>query len=306
MELSSRSMEQGAASPERSEGTALGSRNTILAERALALLTGGPADSASVVRECCQIPAVQPALASHLAVALLGGDSRFFRRLDGFWELAKPRIVLAGQALAELSYVVVDVESTGVRAIDGDRITEVAVVLVKNGEARVVFDSLVNPERPIPREISTLTGISWEMVRNAPRFGDIAHQLAGVLEGHVFVAHNATFDWRFISQEMQRATGRPLDGTRLCTVKLARRLVPTLYRRSLDSLTEYFGIRIKARHRAGGDAVATAEAFMRLLSAAQDFGLETLDDLQRHLRQPRKRLRRSPAMPTSFIDENIA
>jgi DNA polymerase-3 subunit epsilon len=286
--------------------TALGSRNSILAERALALLAHGPADPASVVRECCQIPVVQPALASHLAVALLGGDARFFRRIDGWWELAPPPPVFVDRSLAGLSYVVVDVEATGVRAIDGDRITEVAVVLVKNGESRVVFDSLVNPERPIPAPISTLTGISWEMVRNAPRFGDIAHQLAGVLEGHVFVAHNATFDWRFLSHEMQRATGRPLDGTRLCTVKLARRLVPTLYRRSLDAVTDYFGIRIAARHRAGGDAVATAEVFTRLLAAAREFGLETLDDLQAHLRQPRTRWRRPPAMPTSFIDDNTA
>src|SRR3954468_11054260 len=286
--------------------TALGSRHTILAERALALLASGPADPASVVRECCQIPAVQPALASHLAVALLGGDGRFFRRIDGWWELAPSTPVFTDRTLAGLSYVVVDVESTGVRAIDGDRITEVAVVEVKNGTSRVVFDSLVNPERPIPAPISTLTGISWEMVRNAPRFADIAHQLAGALEGHVFVAHNATFDWRFISHEMQRATGRPLDGTRLCTVKLARRLVPTLYRRSLDAVTEFFGIRIAARHRAGGDAVATADVFIRLLAAAQDFGLETLDDLQAHLRQPRKRWRKSPAMPMPVTEDTLS
>lgn len=288
------------------EATALGSRNTVLAERALALLANGPADAASVVRECCQIPAVQPALASHLAVALLGGDSRFFRRIDGWWELAPVVPVLTDRTLTGLSYVVVDVESTGVRAIDGDRITEVAVVEVKDGASRVVFDSLINPERPIPFAISSLTGISYEMVRNAPRFADIAHQLAGVLEGRVFVAHNATFDWRFISTEMQRATGRPLDGTRLCTVKLARRLVPTLYRRSLDAVTDFFGIQITARHRAGGDAIATAEVFIRLLSAAQDFGLETLDDLQAHLRQPRKRWRRSPAMPMPVTDISIA
>jgi DNA polymerase-3 subunit epsilon len=289
-----------------SPATALGSRNTVLAQRALELLSRGPADPASVVRECCQIPAVQPALASHLAVALLGGDGRFFRRIDGWWELAAPTPVLTDRTLAGLSYVVVDVESTGVRAIDGDRITEVAVVEVKNGTSRVVFDSLVNPERPIPLPISTLTGISYEMVRNAPRFGDIAHQLAAVLEGRVFVAHNATFDWRFISTEMQRATGRPLDGTRLCTVKLARRLVPTLYRRSLDAVAEYFGIRIFPRHRAGGDAIATAEILIRLLNAARDFELETLDDLLAHLRQPRKRWRRSPAMPTPVNDDSLA
>ena len=286
--------------------TSLGTRNTVLAERALELLGKGPADPASVVREVCQIPAVQPALAAHLAVALLGGDPRFFRRVDGWWELAPPTPVLTDRRIAGLSYVVVDVESTGVRAIDGDRITEVAVVEVKGGKSRVVFDSLINPERPIPPAIMSLTGITWEMVRHAPRFADIAVQLAAVLEGHVFVAHNATFDWRFISTEMQRATGRPLDGTRLCTVKLARRLVPTLYRRSLDAVTEHFGIRIQARHRAGGDAIATAEVLIRLLDAAHNFGLETIDDLQAHLRQPRKRWRRPPAMPMPATDLSTA
>src|SRR4029077_5806927 len=119
----------------------------------------------------------------HLSVALLGGDARFFRRIDGWWELAPAAPVFQDRSLSALSYVVVDVESTGVRAIDGDRITEVAVVEVKNGASRVVFDSLVNPERPIPYAISTLTGISYEMVRNAPRFADIAPQLTAVLEG---------------------------------------------------------------------------------------------------------------------------
>jgi DNA polymerase-3 subunit epsilon len=286
--------------------TSLGTRTTVLAERALSLLAKGPADPALVVREVCQIPAVQPALATHLAVALLGGDPRFFRRVDGWWELAPAAPVLADRTLDGLGYVVVDVESTGVRALDGDRITEVAVVEVRNGRSRVVFDSLINPERPIPPPITSLTGISWEMVRHAPRFGDIAVQLAGVLEGQVFVAHNATFDWRFISTEMQRATGRPLDGTRLCTVKLARRLVPTLYRRSLDAVTEFFGIRIENRHRAGGDAIATAEVLLRLLDAARGFGLETIDDLQAHLRAPRKRRLRPPAMPGSVIHDTTA
>jgi DNA polymerase-3 subunit epsilon len=286
--------------------TSLGTRTTALAERALTLLATGPADPASVVREVCQIPAVQPALAAHLAVALLGGDPRFFRRIDGWWELAPAAPVLADRTLDGLSYVVVDVESTGVRALDGDRITEVAVVEVRNGTSRVVFDSLINPERPIPPAIMSLTGITWEMVRHAPRFGDIAAQLAGVREGHVFVAHNAAFDWRFVSTEMQRATGRPLDGTRLCTVKLARRLVPTLYRRSLDAVTEFFGIRIHARHRAGGDAVATAEVLIRLLETARSFGLETIDDLQAHLRAPRKRRLRPAAMPTAVIHDTTA
>jgi DNA polymerase-3 subunit epsilon len=285
----------------------LGNRSTILAERALALLAQGPADAATVVRECCQIPVVQPALAGHLAVALLGGDGRFLRRMDGWWELAPPpRPDLSGCCLDDLSYVVVDVESTGVRAIDGDRITEVAVVEVRGNQTRVVFDSLINPERPIPPVITGLTGINWDMVRHAPRFADIAAQLAGVLEGHVFVAHNATFDWRFISHEMQRATGRPLDGTRLCTVKMSRRLVPGLKRRSLDSVTEFFGIPIYNRHRAGGDAVATAKVLVELLSNARRFGIVTLEELNTHLRAPRRKWKRALAMPQPVTDDTTA
>ena len=300
-------MELTPARPVASPTLALGSRTTILAERAMALLTNGPADPASVVREVCQIPLVQAALADHLAVALLGGDQRFFRRIDGWWELAPPEpVAFADRTIDGLSYVVVDVESTGVRALNGDRITEVAVVEVKGGASRVVFDSLINPERPIPPVITSLTGISWEMVRNAPKFADIAPQLAGVLEGHIFVAHNATFDWRFISTEMQRATGRPLDGTRLCTVRMARRLVPTLRRRSLDAVTNFFGITIHARHRAGGDAIATAEVLHRLLGAARDLGLGTLDDLQAYLRVPRRQRLRPPAMPSSVSGDTIA
>lgn len=286
---------------------ALGPRTSVLTDRAMALLAVGPADAASVVREVCQIPSVQPGLADHLAVALLGSDPRFCRRADGWWEMAPSRPEAPTDRTIEgLSYVVVDVESTGVRALNGDRITEVAVVEVKGGISRVVFDSLINPERPIPPVITSLTGISWEMVRHAPRFADIAPQLAGVLEGHVFVAHNATFDWRFISTEMQRATGRPLDGARLCTVRMARRLLPTLRRRSLDAVTNFFGITIHNRHRAGGDAIATAEVLHRLLGAARDIGLSTIDDLQAHLRVPRRQRVRLPAMPTGVTHDTTA
>jgi DNA polymerase-3 subunit epsilon len=285
----------------------LGSRTTVLAERALSVLANGPVDAATVVREVCQIPVIQPALAGHLAVALLGGDPRFLRRIDGWWELAPPpKEDLSLRALDDLSYVVVDVESTGVRAIAGDRITEIAVVEVRGTRTRVVFDSLINPERPIPPAISSLTGITWEMVRHAPRFAEVAAQLAGVLEGHVFVAHNAAFDWRFVSTEMLRATGRPLEGTRLCTVKMARRLEPRLKRRSLDAVAEFFGIRIQARHRAGGDAAATADVLVRLLSNARRFGIESLDELNAHLRAPRRKWKRALAMPTGVTNDTTA
>jgi DNA polymerase III subunit epsilon len=143
-------------------------------------------------------------------------------------------------------------------------------------------------------------------VKNAPRFAEVCDQLLGVLEGHVFVAHNVNFDWRFISMEVQRATRRPLVGRSLCTVKLARKLLPQLRRRNLDSISNYYGIVNTARHRAGGDAMATAQAFLRMLDAARDRGCDNLDDLQRVLSVPtqrRGRRRRPSAFPQAARDD---
>jgi DNA polymerase-3 subunit epsilon len=147
------------------------------------------------------------------------------------------------------------------------------------------------------------------MVKDAPRFADVCDQLLGVLEGHVFVAHNAGFDWRFICAEVERATRRRLDGRTLCTVRMARRLLPQVRRRNLDSLSSYYGIENTARHRAGGDAVATAKILLRFLDAARERGCACLDDLDRLLRTPtgrRKRRRRPPAMPHSTNDDSVA
>ena len=207
------------------------------------------------------------------------------------------------------SFVVVDVETTGSRAYHGDRVTEVAVVAVKDGVATTVFDTLINPERSIPPAIVAITNITWEMVKDAPRFADVCDQLLGVLEGNVFVAHNATFDWRFLSAEIERVTRRPLLGRKLCTVRMARRLLPQLRRRNLDSLASFYGVDIRARHRAGGDAEATAKVLLRLLDAARDRGCATVDDVERLLAPgtgKRKRRRRPPAMPHGASDDASA
>ena len=109
--------------------------------------------------------------------------------------------------------------------------------------------------------------------------------------------------------EVERATRRQLHGRTLCTVRLARRLLPELRRRNLDSLAAFYGIEITGRHRAGGDAIATAYAFLRLLDAARDRGCISLDDVDRVLAQRtgrRKRKRRPPALPHSASDDSYA
>src|SRR3954467_13400285 len=166
-------MELSAALPPTAAVT-LGPRDSQLTDRAAALLTTGPASSLTVVREVCQLAAVPAALADHLAVALLAADGRFTRQGDGAWPLAPVAPSLErDNTLDGAGFVVVDVEATGTRALDGDRITEVAVVEVKNGASRVLFESLINPDRPIPAFITSLTNITPEMVRAAPRFADV-------------------------------------------------------------------------------------------------------------------------------------
>src|SRR5258708_6422868 len=120
-----------------SREVSLGPRESMLADRAIVLLSRGPADSATVVREVCQIAAVPSGLADHLATALLAADSRFGRTADGVWVLAPTEAVIETDQLIDgLGFVVVDVETTGTRAMDGDRVMEVAVVDVRGGKAR--------------------------------------------------------------------------------------------------------------------------------------------------------------------------
>jgi len=316
-----------------SSGIRLRPAEQVLVSRARDFLAAGPSDVVDLIAHVCQLPAPPRFVADHMAMALLAPWDEFARAADGRWQLvpdvepftdaaarivgrhgATPATMVAPDAarpgapfasvrradrLSDLSYVVVDVETTGGRAYAGDRITEVAAIVVKGGEITQEYERLVNPQRPIPPMITALTNITWNMVRNAPTFRDIADDVASVLRGHVFVAHNAAFDWRFVSAEITRATGGRLDGRRLCTVKLARRLLPQLPRRSLDYLARYYGVEIAQRHRAGADARATAKVLIRLLRELADRGCDTWPELETLLQfAPRgRRRRRRPALP---------
>jgi len=295
-------------------GLTLGASETLLTQRAADFLSGGPADPQSLISHVCQLPGAPVRVAEMMASALFAGHQKFARDRDGRWCLREtitaPTWPVARVAdLRGQSFVVVDVETTGSRINGGDRVTEIAAVLVRDGVATTVFESLINPDRPIPPRITAITNITWSMVRDAPRFADVCDQLLGALEGHVFVAHNAGFDWRFVCMEVERATRRKLEGRTLCTVRMARRLIPQIRRRNLDSLSAHYGIENTARHRAGGDARATAEVFLHLLGAATDHGCTNLDDVDRLLSRGtgrRKRRRRPPALPHSATDDSSA
>jgi len=235
--------------------------------------------------------------ASAAVFQLLGGDPRFQVDEKGNWRLDPDRIPL-GRSLRELSFAVVDVETTGGGRRWGHRMTEVAIVEVRDGALVDEYQTLLNPGRRIPPRIEALTGISNAMVARAPYFEDVAEAVLKRLRGRVFVAHNAPFDWGFVSGELVAALGDVPELPRLCTVRMVRRLVPTLRHRNLDVVARHFGVPIHARHRAHGDALATARILLRLLDEAQGRGLDDLASLDAFLRRRGRRRRRDPHQTT--------
>ena len=218
----------------------------------------------------------------------------------------RARLVPLDKPIHELEYAVVDVETTG-RANEGtDRMIEVAAVIVRDGKIAESYSSLVNPGRPVPPVIARLTGITNAMVSTAPPFADIAPTFASHLRNRVFVAQNAPFDWAFVGSELWRATGETLVAERLCTVRLTRRLLPHLQRRNLDALAAHYGVPIVGRHRALGDARATAEVFVRLLDELGRQGAHTWRDLTALLSGRRRTRVRRSALPTFMTDWRIA
>jgi DNA polymerase-3 subunit epsilon len=293
--------------------------DTLLTTRALDYLSRGPADVVDLIGHICALPGAPRIVAEHMAHAMFAGRPQFVRTDDGRWMLAdltrnpysaaaRSRSTVGDEPLAELSYVVVDTETTGGRSWLNDRITEIAAVVVRGGEIVEVYETLVNPQRSIPPFITALTNITWDMVKDAPVFERVAPEVLRVLEGNIFVAHNATFDWRFLTNELTRATGRQLRGRRLCTVKLARKVLPQLPRRSLDHVARYYGVPIRNRHRAGGDAIATAHCLIRMVSDLADRGCATWGELQSLLRsQPgRRKKRRHSGLPTPVTRDTTA
>ena len=225
------------------------------------------------------------------------------------------RIVNETMHLSQLSYVVVDVETTGGSPRHGHRITEIAAVVVQDGKIVDIYEQVVNPDHYISPWIAQLTGITEAMVWDKPRFADIAYDVVNVLTGNIFVAHNAAFDWRFVSAELERAFDKAPTALTLCTVRLARVLLPHLPRKSLDYVAHHYQVHDVAkqytlkrdcRHSAAGDAIVTAHCLLRLLDDATTRGMETWNDLKCFSDSHARRSRRRTALPTSTWDDRTA
>src|SRR6185369_7652921 len=154
--------------------------------------------------------------------------------------------------MLDRTLIFLDLETTGATA-HVDRITEIGLIEVEQGRHVGEWSSLVNPERPIPAMIESLTGITDAMVADAPTFAELAGDLYQRLAGKTLVAHNARFDFGFLRNEFRRV-GLKYAPDVLCTVRLSRRLYPQERRHNLDSLIERHGFSCESRHRALADA----------------------------------------------------
>lgn len=160
-------------------------------------------------------------------------------------------------------YAVIDVETTGLKPHQ-EKLTEIAIVLTDGYSIEKEWHTLINPEKTIPAQITRLTGITNSMVEDAPKFYEIAREIVLMTEGRVFVAHNVSFDYNFIRAEFKRL-GYDFRRKKDCTVQLSRRIFPGQPSYSLGKLCRSLGIENTARHRAAGDAIATAQLLQKLL-----------------------------------------
>jgi len=214
-----------------------------------------------------------PRMARLLVADLIERDPRLTLNVD-MVELADDGF--ENRELAETEFVVFDLETTGAKS-PPCRITEIGAYRVRNGQVLEEFQTLVNPQMPIPRFITELTGISDDMVAGAPLFKEIAHEFLSFIGDSILVAHNSGFDMRFLNSEIGRVyPDYRMANPCLCTVQLSRKLLPDILNHKLKTVAEHYSIDLVNHHRASADAYATAHIFVNLLAKLSDRGVNDL------------------------------
>jgi len=245
----------------------------------------GPVAAEEAARELYALRHVPLGLARELLADVVEGDARLAWR-GGSVGLADP--AGATLALEDAGYVVVDLETTGLRPGTA-AICEIGAVRIRDLELGERFETLVNPRQPLPPVIGALTGIDPSSLRSAPPAQLAVRRFLEFARDDVLVAHNARFDIGFLDVEVERLTGRRLAAPVVDTVWLARRLLGDRSRRvGLASLGYFFGTAARPCHRALPDAEATAEILLRLIGLAQERGARSVADLV-ELAAPRAR-----------------
>ncbi len=234
---------------------------------------GGRASFAEIADVVFRLTHAGDELAASLVSDLVSNDSRF--RIDQT-HLVISEDSLEHRPLNEITFVVLDVEAVVSRSRPA-RIIELGAYRIFAGQITAEFQTLINVETPLPRFIANLTGISDQMLWQAPGFAEIVGAWLDFAGDAVLVAHNSDFDLPLLNREIERVfPGHRMRNAELCTVNLARRLLRNSGSHNLDALAEHFGFEITQRHRAAGDAHATARVLLHLLDHLAEHGVRTL------------------------------
>lgn len=194
-----------------------------------------------------------------------------------------------------MKFAIVDIETTGGHA-SSHGITEIAIVLHNGKEVEGKFSTLINPQQPIPPYIAAMTGISNQMVAKAPLFNEVAEPIFNLLNDRIFIAHNVNFDYSFIKYHLQ-AAGYNFTAKKLCTVRMSRKLLPGFKKYGLGNLCRELDIHIENRHRAGGDADATAKVFEIICNK------HSLDAIHEFLLRENKDQFLPPNLPVRYVNK---
>ncbi|WP_263786395.1 DEDD exonuclease domain-containing protein [Salinibacter grassmerensis] len=205
--------------------------------------------------------------------------------------------------IADATFVVTDLETTGTTP-DDDRIMEIGAVKVQDGSVVDRFQQLVNPQQSVPGRITKMTGITTGMVFEAPPADEVLPDYHAFLGDGILVVHNASFDVSFLEAESRRIGDEAPSNETLCTVRLARRLLPGLDSKGLSRLAQFYDIDVEGRHRALGDAEATSVVLRRFVSQlAFEHEVETVEALLRFQHKSYQTVREVPGHIESIRDE---
>ena len=240
--------------------------------------SGGRATFTEITESIFHLSNATPELAASLVGDLVHNDPRFIPTQE---YLTVKADAVETESLRDIEFVVMDIEAIAGKSRP-TRIIEIGACRVSRGRIVDKFESLVNPERSIPPFISTLTGITEEMLVSAPTFAEIANRWLAFAGDAVLAAHNSEFDVTLLNQEIARVfPGCRMRNSEICTVQLARRVLPNLEKHHLDAMAEHFGFQVTGRHRAAGDARATARVLLHLLDELEINGVETLGEARK-------------------------
>lgn len=186
---------------------------------------------------------------------------------------------LKEQTVEEVEFSVFDFETTGISA-KTEKVIEIGIAKVKKGKVVDTFQSFINPGRPVPYNITLITGITNEDVKDAPYFDELFESIKSFIGDSVLVAHNLSFDYSFLKNECERANIALPENPSICTLKIAKKLYPHLPSRSLGKLSQSLKIRHRNVHRGLGDAIAAAKILVKMLQPLkEEHSIETVNDL---------------------------